>query len=117
MERVVVVGGGVLGTMHAFAARKRGFEVIQLDREAEARGASVRNFGLVWVSGRRAGAELDLAIRARELWAEIGGLVPGAGFRPDGSMTLASTGTELQVLREAAAMPDAHRRGFELLDP
>ena len=46
--RVVIVGGGVLGTMHAVEARRRGFEVVQLEREPEARGASVRNFGLVW---------------------------------------------------------------------
>ena len=51
-QRAVIVGGGVLGTMHAVAARRRGFEVVHLEREAEARGASVRNFGLVWVSGR-----------------------------------------------------------------
>ena len=50
---MVIVGGGVLGTMHAVAARRRGLEVVHLEREAEARGASVRNFGLVWVSGRR----------------------------------------------------------------
>jgi FAD dependent oxidoreductase TIGR03364 len=117
MERVVVVGGGVLGTMHAVAARERGFGVVQLEREAGARGASVRNFGLVWVSGRRVGAEVDLALRARELWSELAELAPGVGFRPDGSMTLASTDAELQVLKEAAAMPDADRRGFELLDP
>ena len=115
--RVVIVGGGVLGTMHALAARKRGFEVVQLEREREARGASVRNFGLVWVSGRRPGAEVELALRARELWAEIGSLVPGVGFRPAGSMTLASDDCELSVLKEAAALPDADRRGFELLDP
>jgi FAD dependent oxidoreductase TIGR03364 len=115
--RVVIVGGGVLGTMHALAARKRGFEVVQLEREREARGASVRNFGLVWVSGRRPGAEVELALRARELWAEIGSLVPGVGFRPAGSMTLASDDIELSVLKEAAARPDADRRGFELLDP
>src|SRR5580693_1705623 len=88
--RVVIVGGGVLGTMHAFAARKRGFEVVQLEREHEARGASVRNFGRDWVSGRWQGAELELALRARTLWAEIGEQVPGTGFRPDGSITLAA---------------------------
>jgi FAD dependent oxidoreductase TIGR03364 len=115
--RVVIVGGGVLGTMHALAARRRGFEVVQLEREREARGASVRNFGLVWVSGRRPGAEIEFALRARELWAEIGSLVPGVGFRPAGSMTLASDDSELSVLKEAAALPDADRRGFELLDP
>lgn len=117
MGRVVVVGGGVLGTMHAVAARRRGFEVIQLEREAEARGASVRNFGLVWVSGRRAGAELDLALRARALWAELAADAPGVGFRPDGSLTIARDDAELHMLKEAAALPDADRRGFELLDP
>jgi FAD dependent oxidoreductase TIGR03364 len=115
--RVIIVGGGVLGTMHALAARKRGFEVVQLEREREARGASVRNFGLVWVSGRRAGAEVALALRARQLWAEIGEQVPGAGFRADGSLTLAADDVELSVLKEAAALPDADQRGFELHDP
>jgi FAD dependent oxidoreductase TIGR03364 len=115
--RVVIAGGGVLGTMHAVMARRRGFEVVQLERETEARGASVRNFGLVWVSGRRAGPELSLALRARELWAELGARVPGLGFRAAGSLTLASGDAELALLKEAAALPDADRREFELLDP
>jgi FAD dependent oxidoreductase TIGR03364 len=114
--RVVIVGGGVIGTMHAVEARRRGFEVVQLEREAEARGASVRNFGLVWVSGRRAGPELGLALRARELWSELGAKVPGLGFRAAGSLTLAASDTELSLLKEAAELPDAQRRGFELLD-
>jgi FAD dependent oxidoreductase TIGR03364 len=117
VERVVVVGGGVLGTMHAIEARKRGYEVVQLEREREARGASVRNFGLVWVSGRRAGVEVRLALRARQLWEEIAALAPGTGFRPHGSMTLASSEAELHVLKEALGLPDAEERGFELLDP
>src|SRR5580700_6478543 len=103
--------------MHAVAARRRGYEVVHLEREGEARGASVRNFGLVWVSGRRAGPELALALRARELWQELGAAVPGLGFRTAGSLTLAADDAELRVLKEAAALPDAPRRGFELLDP
>jgi FAD dependent oxidoreductase TIGR03364 len=113
----VVVGGGVLGTMHAWMARRRGFEVVHLEREPEPRGASVRNFGLVWVSGRRAGPELALALRARELWEQIGAEAPGIGFRPAGSLTLACDEAELRVLREAAGLPDAGQREFELLDP
>jgi len=31
MQRVVVVGGGVLGMMHAIAARRRGYQVVQLE--------------------------------------------------------------------------------------
>jgi FAD dependent oxidoreductase TIGR03364 len=116
-QRIVVVGGGVLGTMHAVAARRRGYEVVHLEREAEARGASVRNFGLVWVSGRRAGAELGLALRARERWEELAVRVPGLGFRAAGSLTVAADDAELGLLKEAAQLPDADRRGFELLDP
>ena len=116
MDRVVIVGGGVLGTMHAMQARSRGIEVVHLEREAGPRGASVRNFGLVWVSGRAAGPELALAQRARTLWEQVAGQVPGTGFRPHGSLTLASDDAELALLKEAAAMPDAAEREFELLD-
>ena len=113
--RVVIVGGGILGTMHAVMARRRGLAVTHLEREQEGRGASVRNFGLVWVSGRRAGPELALSLRARELWESIAGDAPGTGFRPDGSLTIASTEAELAVMREAAELPDAKQREFEVL--
>jgi FAD dependent oxidoreductase TIGR03364 len=113
--RVVIVGGGILGTMHAVLARRRGLAVTHLEREPEGRGASVRNFGLVWVSGRRAGPELALALRARELWESIAADAPGTGFRPAGSLTIASNEAEVAVMREAAELPDAGRREFELL--
>lgn len=116
-EKIVIVGGGILGTMHAVCARRRGYDVVHLEREAEGRGASVRNFGLVWVSGRRAGPELALALRARRLWEEIARAADGTGFRPRGSLTLASGEAELAVLREAAALPDAGLRTFALLSP
>jgi FAD dependent oxidoreductase TIGR03364 len=102
--------------MHAVSARRRGLDVLHLEREAGPRGASVRNFGLVWVSGRAAGPELELAIRARELWEELAADVPATGFRPHGSLTLAASDAELGLLKEAAALPDAARREYELLD-
>jgi FAD dependent oxidoreductase TIGR03364 len=117
MERVVVVGGGILGMMHAIQARLRGLQVVHIEREAGSRGATVRNFGLVWVSGRAAGAELALALRARMLWEEFAAIVPGTGFRLHGSMTLASNSAEMALLTEAAGLPDADLRGYELLDP
>ena len=114
---VVVVGGGVLGFMHALEARRRGHPVTHLEREPGSRGASVRNFGLIWVSGRAGGPELDLALRARARWAEIAAEVPGTGFRPNGSLTLAADDAQLGLLKEAAARPDAGLRRYELLDP
>src|ERR1700691_3304685 len=93
--RVVIVGGGILGAMHAVMARRRGLAVTHLEREQEGRGASVRDIGLVWARGRRAGPEVAFALRASELWAEIAGLAPGTGFRPHGSLTIATSGAEL----------------------
>ena len=106
----------MLGAAHALEARRRGCEVIHLEREPDARGASVRNFGLIWVSGRRPGAELDLAQRARSRWAELAGFVDGLGFRPSGSVTVATNDAELALLKEALTRPDSGGRGFELLD-
>src|SRR5438477_518552 len=103
--------------MHAWMARRRGVDVVQLDRDAEPRQASVRNFGLVWVSGRARGAELALALRSRELWEAIGAEVPGVGFRPNGSLTVALHPAELAVMEEMVAQADAAARGMKLLDP
>ncbi|MFJ1764359.1 TIGR03364 family FAD-dependent oxidoreductase [Amycolatopsis sp. NPDC088138] len=114
--RILIVGGGVLGTLHAWQAVERGHDVVQLEREPEARGASVRNFGLVWVGGRATGAELDTALRARTLWERIGERVPGLGFRANGSLTVVRTEAELAVAAEVAAGAEAADRGFKLLD-
>lgn len=113
--RMTIIGGGILGTAHALEAVRRGHHVTQLERETEARGATVRNFGLVWVSGRSSG-ELEAALRSRELWERIGADVPGVGFRPVGSLTLLRTPLEVAVAEEAAARSDATARGFEFVD-
>ena len=115
-KRVVIVGGGILGTMHALLAQRAGWDVRHLDRDLEPRGATVRNFGLVWVSGRAPGAELDAALRARALWSSIATDAPGVGFRPDGSLTVVTTEAERAVLEQVCARDDADRRGFDLLD-
>jgi FAD dependent oxidoreductase TIGR03364 len=114
--RAVVVGAGVLGSMHALGAARRGYEVVHLERELAARGASVRNFGLVWVSGRRPGAELALALRSRALWEELGAAVPGLGFRENGSLTLVQEEAELRVLEQVVEREDAAERQLRLLD-
>src|SRR5471032_1064956 len=114
--RVVVVGGGVVGTMLAFLAARRGCEVVQLDRELAARGASVRNFGLIWVSGRRPGEELAFALRSRAMWAEIAQACPGIGFRANRSLTILQHADEVRVVEEVLARPDASERQLSLLE-
>ncbi|MEJ0014204.1 MAG: FAD-dependent oxidoreductase [Actinomycetota bacterium] len=113
--KAVVVGGGIFGTMHALLALEAGHEVVHIERDPRPLSASVRNFGLVWVSGRAVGRELEIALRARELWQDIGSRAD-IGFRPQGSLTIARNQAEFDVMVAAASMPDAHARGFRILD-
>ncbi len=103
--------------MHAYLSVARGDTVVHLDADLEPRRASVRNFGLVWLSGRAPGRELALAQRARDLWGEIAAAVPGVGLRADGSLTVAQRPDELRVLEAMLDRADAAERGFRLLDP
>ena len=115
--KVIVVGGGVIGSMHALWAHDLGHEVLHIEREKAARGASVRNFGLVWIGGRAAGAELGLAQdRPVHLWEQIAQQIPAVGFRAAGSLTVARTDEELLVMKEAASAPEAAAKQLQLLD-
>jgi FAD dependent oxidoreductase TIGR03364 len=103
--------------MHAVEALRRGWSVTHLERDAEPRSATVRNFGMVWISGRAPGPELRHALRARELWEALGAAVPGVGFVPQGSLLVVWQPDELAVLEEVCARPDAHDRALRLVGP
>lgn len=113
----VVVGGGIVGTWHAVELVDAGFRVDHLEAEAAPTGASVRNFGLVWVSGRRSGEELDVARRARRRWEEMGAEVPAIGFRANGSLTVATSEAERAVLEAFARTTEAVDRDVAFVEP
>lgn len=76
MERsfdLAVVGAGVVGLAHALAAARLGKRVVVVDRDAQANGASVRNFGFVTVTGQARGAVWRRARRSAEVWDEVAG--------------------------------------------
>jgi FAD dependent oxidoreductase TIGR03364 len=68
---VAVVGAGICGLAHALAAARRGKRVVVVDRDAQANGASVRNFGFVTVTGQQRGRSWERAVRSRDIWLEI----------------------------------------------
>lgn len=70
---IAIVGAGIVGLAHALAASRLGLRVVVLDREAQANGASVRNFGFVTVTGQEAGPVWRRARRSRDVWAEVAG--------------------------------------------
>jgi FAD dependent oxidoreductase TIGR03364 len=68
---LAVVGAGILGLATALAAARRGLRVIVIDRDAQANGASVRNFGFITVSGQERGSMWARARRSRDVWREV----------------------------------------------
>ncbi|MEI7791356.1 MAG: TIGR03364 family FAD-dependent oxidoreductase [Alphaproteobacteria bacterium] len=74
---LVVVGGGVVGLAHAYWAARAGKQVLLIERDAHANGASIRNFGFITVTGQERGDSWQLAKRSRDVWAQV---APQAGI-------------------------------------
>jgi FAD dependent oxidoreductase TIGR03364 len=99
----------LLGLAHALEARRRGLNVVLLDRNARATGASVRHSGHLFFSALEPGVALDAAPQARERWLDLArraGTVADQG----GTLIIARNRDELAVLEAAAAEPARHAR-------
>lgn len=70
---LAVVGAGIVGLACALAAARIGKRVVVVDRDAQANGASVRNFGFVTVTGQARGEMWSRARRSRAVWADVAG--------------------------------------------
>ena len=68
---LAIVGAGICGLAHALAAARRGRRVAVVDRDRQANGASIRNFGFITVTGQQAGECWARARRSRDVWAEL----------------------------------------------
>lgn len=68
---VAIVGAGICGLAHALAAARRGKRVVVIDRDAQANGASIRNFGFITVTGQQRGDCWRRAKRSVEVWLEV----------------------------------------------
>ena len=73
MYDLAIVGAGILGLAHALAASRLGLRTVIIDRDAQANGASIRNFGFVTVTGQERGEHWRRAMRSRDVWQEIAG--------------------------------------------
>ncbi|OCR00198.1 oxidoreductase [Oscillatoriales cyanobacterium USR001] len=113
---VAIVGAGIVGLAHALAAAKKGLKVVVFERNSQAVGASIRNFGMVWPIGQPIGLLLDRALRSREIWVEV---ASKAGFHADrcGSIHLAYKQDEMDVLQEFADTRKHEKYAIALLSP
>jgi FAD dependent oxidoreductase TIGR03364 len=111
---LAVVGGGIVGIGCAFAAAMRGKRVVVIDRDAQANGASVRNFGFITVTGQARGEMWRRALRTREIWA---------GLADEAGVPILHKGMVMTARRpESVAVLEAFRRTemgehCRLLDP
>jgi FAD dependent oxidoreductase TIGR03364 len=111
---LAVVGGGILGLAHAWAAARGGKRVAVIERDARANGASIRNFGFITVTGQERGDSWTLARRTRDVWAE---LAPAAGIAIEhrGLMLTARSGEALAVIE--AFLKTEMGEGCRLMTP
>ncbi len=113
---VGVVGAGIIGLAHAYLLARRGQRVVVFERHPRARGASIRNFGMIWPIGQPIGPLYGLARRSRELWREVL-RASGLWHRECGSLHLAYREDEAQVLSEFALQSTGTDRSCELWTP
>ena len=100
MPKVLVVGGGILGTAHALEAVRRGFDVTQFEAEPEPRASTARSPGALHFSWAAGALDLELSLRsAAESGPSSRRHRPPGFFRRTGSHVVASPRTELEVLR------------------
>ncbi|MBD0257370.1 MAG: TIGR03364 family FAD-dependent oxidoreductase, partial [Cytophagales bacterium] len=97
-----VIGGGIVGLATAYHLARQGRKVVLFERNTQAVGASVRNFGLLWPIGQAPGAAHQRALRSREIWREVA-RAAGFGLLENGSLHLAHAADELSVLEAFAA--------------
>ncbi|KXH83423.1 TIGR03364 family FAD-dependent oxidoreductase [Chryseobacterium kwangjuense] len=95
---LIVVGGGILGTFHAYHALRKGLSVALLERNSVPQGATVRNFGQVVPSGM----DLKWQNFGRESLAIYNELHDQADLtiRKNGSVYIASNDEEIQLIEE-----------------
>ncbi|MNS73875.1 N-methyltryptophan oxidase [compost metagenome] len=112
MTDLLIVGAGILGLSHAYAAARRGLKVRVFERTATPLGASVRNFGQALVTGQPPGDMLELAKASRGIWAHWS---RHAGFelKSNGSLLFARTALEQELL-EAFCAERAVEHGYKV---
>jgi FAD dependent oxidoreductase TIGR03364 len=95
---LLIIGAGILGLSHAYAAAKRGLKVRVFERTATPLGASVRNFGQALITGQPPGQMLQLAQASREIWGHWA-QVAGLQLKRNGSYLFARSEVEEQLLQ------------------
>lgn len=111
---LIVIGGGILGTFHAYHALKLGKSVLQLEKDNFPVGATVRNFGQVVPSGMT-GDWFKYGCRSLQIYQEIQAEFD-ISVRKNGSVYIASDEDEQTLLHELKSHYDTLGYSQNLMD-
>lgn len=110
---LLLIGGGVLGTFHAYHALEQGLRVAVLDKNNRPQGSSVQNFGQVVPSGMNAEWQRH-GRKSLEIYKSIQAQFD-ISARQNGSVYIASDTEEMTLLEELAAINRANDYPSQLL--
>ena len=102
----VIVGGGILGTFHAFHALQLGLKVCLVEKDLYPKGATTQNFGQVVPSGMNSKWQ-KYGRQSLEIYKEIQSLFD-ITVRQNGTVYLASNEEEEQLLVELRAINNSN---------
>ena len=114
-KSAIVIGAGIVGLSTARALALKGYKVTVVEKDQQAVGASIRNFGMIWPIGQPEGVLLNRAMRTREIWSTV---LKDANIwsNPCGSLHVAYNPNEWQVLEELFNAFCNQNRSVELLN-
>ncbi len=95
---LVVVGGGILGTFHAYHAIKNGLRVALIEKDGPPQGATVRNFGQIVPSGMNTKWQA-YGRESLRIYKEINERFD-ISVRKEGTIYIASNDDEVQLLEQ-----------------
>jgi glycine/D-amino acid oxidase-like deaminating enzyme len=116
-DRIVVVGGGLVGTATAYFAAREGLSVTLLEQRSVGYGASGRNPGFVWLHCRNPGWALEVSLAGRKLYEELARDLPVPfEFRAEGGLIYFTKPEQGRVFEEFVARRRDDGLDMELID-
>ena len=101
---VVVIGGGIVGSASAYFLAKKGFNVMLLEKNDIASGASGHNAGYIWIHTRKPGPELTLVSETNKMLSKLPEeLDYDFELRQIGGMIFFKTEDQAQIMKEFPA--------------
>ncbi|MCB0373687.1 MAG: TIGR03364 family FAD-dependent oxidoreductase [Muricauda sp.] len=110
---VIIVGGGILGTFHAYHAQEIGLKVCLVEKDAYPKGATTQNFGQVVPSGMNTKWQ-KYGRQSLRIYKEIQSQFD-ISIRQNGTVYLASNEEEEQLLVELRAINNSNDYASKML--